>query len=121
MRRRDLYTSCKLTLHVQGGEIIRELRQETGTKIKIEDPTPDCEDRVVTIIGPDRHVILRHSMNEQGVSSARHQNLVQYIVCQKIVYQAACELKQPLFDPDSFITVLVQNTHVMCKSQQYSA
>lgn len=38
----------------KGGEIIRELRQETGTKIKIEDPTPDCEDRVVTIIGPDR-------------------------------------------------------------------
>ncbi|KAL0033701.1 hypothetical protein WJX77_001636 [Trebouxia sp. C0004] len=38
----------------KGGEIIRELRNETGTKIKIEDPTPECEDRVVTIIGPDR-------------------------------------------------------------------
>ena len=39
---------------LQGGEIIRDLRNETGTKIKIEDPTPDCEDRVVTILGPDR-------------------------------------------------------------------
>lgn len=44
--------------HTQGGEIIRDLRNETGTKIKIEDPTPECEDRVVTIIGPDRQAVL---------------------------------------------------------------
>ena len=41
---------------MQGGEIIRELRNETGTKIKIEDATLNCEDRVVTILGPDRQV-----------------------------------------------------------------
>ena len=46
----------------QGGEIIRELREQTGTKIKVEDPVPHCEDRVVTIIGPDRYAMcaLRH-------------------------------------------------------------
>ena len=38
----------------QGGEIIRELREQTGTRIKIEDPVAHCEDRVVTIVGPDR-------------------------------------------------------------------
>ena len=39
---------------VKGGEIIRELREQTGTRIKIEDPVANCEDRVVTIVGPDR-------------------------------------------------------------------
>ncbi|KAL3150961.1 hypothetical protein ABBQ32_000704 [Trebouxia sp. C0010 RCD-2024] len=38
----------------KGGEIIRELREQTGTRIKIEDPVANCEDRVVTIVGPDR-------------------------------------------------------------------
>ena len=40
---------------LQGGDIIRELREQTGTRIKIEDPVPHCEDRVVTIVGPDRY------------------------------------------------------------------
>lgn len=36
---------------MQGGEIIKQLRLETNTKIKIEDVTVQCEDRVVSITG----------------------------------------------------------------------
>lgn len=36
---------------MQGGEIIKQLRLETNTKIKVEDVTVQCEDRVVSITG----------------------------------------------------------------------
>ncbi len=66
--------------NLQGGEIIRELRNETGTKIKIEDPTPDCEDRVVTILGPDRQAVVHcaHLLRYHRVKSAVHGPMFQY-------------------------------------------
>lgn len=37
-----------------GGSIISQIRQETGVKIQVEEPVPGCDDRVVTIISPDK-------------------------------------------------------------------
>nr|XP_010927252.1 KH domain-containing protein HEN4 [Elaeis guineensis] len=34
----------------KGGSIVRQFREETGAKIRIEDPVPGSEDRVITII-----------------------------------------------------------------------
>lgn len=38
----------------KGGSIISEIRQETGVKVKVEETIPGCDERVVTITGPDK-------------------------------------------------------------------
>ncbi|KAK2446313.1 KH domain-containing protein HEN4 [Trifolium repens] len=38
----------------KGGSIISQIRQETGVKVKIEEPVPGCEERVITFLGSDK-------------------------------------------------------------------
>lgn len=37
----------------KSGAVVNLLRQETGTKIRVEDPVPDCDERAVLIVGPN--------------------------------------------------------------------
>ncbi|CAI8599943.1 unnamed protein product [Vicia faba] len=43
----------------KGGSIISQIRQETGVKVKIEEPVPGCEERVITFLSSDKE-------NEEG-------------------------------------------------------
>ncbi|KAF3785601.1 KH domain-containing protein [Nymphaea thermarum] len=38
----------------KGGTIVTQIRKETGAKIRVEEPLPGCEERVVVIIGPEK-------------------------------------------------------------------
>uniref|UniRef100_A0A0C9S6Z6 TSA: Wollemia nobilis Ref_Wollemi_Transcript_10183_3113 transcribed RNA sequence n=1 Tax=Wollemia nobilis TaxID=56998 RepID=A0A0C9S6Z6_9CONI len=38
----------------KGGSIIKQLRQETGAKIRIEEGVPGCDERVIVIVGPEK-------------------------------------------------------------------
>ncbi|KAI5065023.1 hypothetical protein GOP47_0019718 [Adiantum capillus-veneris] len=37
----------------KGGNVIKKMREETGAKIKVEEPIPDCDERVVLIIASE--------------------------------------------------------------------
>ncbi|PNY06405.1 KH domain-containing protein at4g18375-like protein [Trifolium pratense] len=38
----------------KGGSIISQIRHETGVKVKIEEPVPGCEERVITFLSSDK-------------------------------------------------------------------
>ncbi|CAN6459400.1 unnamed protein product [Victoria cruziana] len=38
----------------KGGTIVTQIRKETGAKIRVEEPLPGCEERVVVIVGPEK-------------------------------------------------------------------
>ena len=38
----------------QGGDVVKTIRNETGTKVKIEDTVPGLKERAVTVSAPDR-------------------------------------------------------------------
>ena len=40
---------------LQGGDIIRQLRAETGSRIKIEEAVDRCDERIVAISAPERY------------------------------------------------------------------
>ncbi|KAK7311741.1 hypothetical protein RJT34_10064 [Clitoria ternatea] len=40
----------------KGGAIVSQIRQETGVRVKIEEPVPGCDERVITISGTDKEV-----------------------------------------------------------------
>lgn len=48
----------------KGGAIISQIRQETGVKVKIEEPIPGCDERVITILGSDKET--EEDAAEQG-------------------------------------------------------
>ena len=43
---------------LQGGDIIRQLRAETGSRIKIEEAVDRCDERIVAISAPERYAAL---------------------------------------------------------------
>lgn len=47
---------CHIVL--QGGDIIRQLRAETGSRIKIEEAVDRCDERIVAISAPERYAAL---------------------------------------------------------------
>lgn len=38
----------------KGGSIISQIRQESGAKVRVEEPVPGCDERVIVIVGPDK-------------------------------------------------------------------
>jgi len=38
----------------EGGNIISQIRQETGAKVRVDDAIPGCDERVIFIMGPER-------------------------------------------------------------------
>ncbi|MQL73843.1 hypothetical protein Taro_006224 [Colocasia esculenta] len=38
----------------KSGAIVKQLEQETGARIRVDDVVPDCEERVVHVVGPER-------------------------------------------------------------------
>ncbi|KAJ1391951.1 K-like proteiny domain [Sesbania bispinosa] len=48
----------------KGGAIVSQIRQETGVKVKIEEPVPGCDERVITILGSDKET--EEDTGEQG-------------------------------------------------------
>ncbi|XP_061352985.1 KH domain-containing protein HEN4-like isoform X2 [Gastrolobium bilobum] len=48
----------------KGGAIVSQIRQETGVKVKIEEPVPGCDERVITIFGSDKET--EEDTTEQG-------------------------------------------------------
>ena len=54
----------------KGGSIVRQFREETGARIRIEDSTHRSDDRVISIVG-DGHVRKRRDGIEDNVSPAQ--------------------------------------------------
>ena len=50
----SLPASRSLSAVLQGGDIIRQLRAETGSRIKIEEAVDRCDERIVAISAPER-------------------------------------------------------------------
>ncbi|ERN07461.1 KH domain-containing protein HEN4 isoform X2 [Amborella trichopoda] len=48
----------------KGGGIIKQFRDETGAKIRIEEPVPGCDERVILIIAPSPEHLKKHSGDE---------------------------------------------------------
>lgn len=38
----------------KSGAVVKQLEQETGAKIRVDDVVPDCDERVVHVVGPER-------------------------------------------------------------------
>lgn len=52
---RILCPSSKIASLVgEGGNIISQVCQETGAKVRVDDPVPGCDERVIFIMGPDK-------------------------------------------------------------------
>lgn len=41
-------------VYAQGGEIVSQIRRDTGARIKIEEALPSCTERIISISGPTR-------------------------------------------------------------------
>ncbi|KAM7471947.1 hypothetical protein LguiA_010130 [Lonicera macranthoides] len=52
----------------KGGSIIRQLREDTGAKIRIDDPIPGCEERVILIVAA--HSTTKKKDKDKGTSSS---------------------------------------------------
>ncbi|XP_057516929.1 KH domain-containing protein HEN4-like [Amaranthus tricolor] len=68
----------------KGSDIISQIRQETGAKVRIDDPTPGCDERVIFVMGSDKEAESNNqytkndsdepkSVKEQG--DAEHHNI----------------------------------------------
>ncbi|KAF8369390.1 hypothetical protein HHK36_032601 [Tetracentron sinense] len=60
----------------KSGSIVKQLQQETGSKIRIEEAVASCEERIVLIVGPDsltKNITLKGSNgeDEEEVSCAQ--------------------------------------------------
>ena len=53
---------------LQGGDIIRQLRAETGSRIKIEEAVDRCDERIVAISAPERWAALTECATACGVA-----------------------------------------------------
>ncbi|KMZ61799.1 hypothetical protein ZOSMA_4G00880 [Zostera marina] len=53
----------------KGGSIVHKVRQDTGARIRIDEPIPGCDDRVVVIIGDNYDVMM--SEGEGNISPAQ--------------------------------------------------
>ncbi|GFH19306.1 uncharacterized protein HaLaN_16234, partial [Haematococcus lacustris] len=51
----------------KGGEVIRQIRQETGAKVKVEDVVTGHPDRAVTISAPDRQRLMSRVLEVDGL------------------------------------------------------
>lgn len=50
----------------KGGGVVNKIRKETGAKIKIEEPIPGCDERVVVITGFDQHSGIDNARNKDS-------------------------------------------------------
>ncbi|KMZ57375.1 hypothetical protein ZOSMA_86G00090 [Zostera marina] len=53
----------------KGGSIVHKVRQDTGARIRIDEPVPGCDDRIVVIIGDKDDVMM--SEGEGNISPAQ--------------------------------------------------
>ncbi|KAJ8764791.1 hypothetical protein K2173_009196 [Erythroxylum novogranatense] len=56
----------------KSGNIIKQIQQQTGAKIRVEEPPVECPDRVITVIGQNA-VVSRISISEEEIEVSKGQ------------------------------------------------
>ncbi|XP_042508732.1 KH domain-containing protein HEN4-like [Macadamia integrifolia] len=50
----------------KGGNVISQIRQETGAKVRVEETVPGCDERVISIAGSDKETEASNEQNKEG-------------------------------------------------------